>query len=211
MDRTEGSEGRTRSARAEVFQLALIVATAVLLAFAVQAYAVKPFKIPSGSMLPTLEPGQRVLVDRATEHLGYTPKIGDVVVFNPPQSAVRAGIPKCAEPEPRTVCAVSGSEHADQAFIKRVVAGPGDTLSVRGGTPIVNGKPVVGDWRTIPCGHASGCDFPREIVVPDDSWFMMGDNRPGSDDSRFWGPVPRDWIIGRAVVTYWPPSRIGGL
>jgi signal peptidase I len=221
MHRAEGNEGKSGSARAEIFQLALIVATAVLLAFAVQAYAVKPFMIPSGSMRPTLEPGQRVLVDRATEHLGYTPEIGDDVVFNPPLSAVPAEWPKdadfheCAESskerEPGTVCSVSGAEHADQAFIKRVVAGPGDTLSIRRGIPIVNGEPVEGDWRTIPCGNGPGCDYPTEIVVPDDSYFMMGDNRPGSEDSRFWGPVPRDWIIGRAMVTYWPPSRIGGL
>lgn len=221
MEPVAGKEGKRRSARAEVFQLTLVVALALLLAFAVQAYAVKPYAIPSGSMQPTLEPGQRVLVDRATEHLGYTPAIGDVIVFNPPLSAVPAEWPagsdfrECAqsskEREPGAVCAVSGSEPAGEAFIKRVVAGPGDTLSIRRGIPFVNGEPVEGDWSTIPCGAGPGCDFPREVTIPDDSYFVMGDNRPDSEDSRFWGPVPRDWIIGRAMATYWPPSRVGGL
>ncbi len=99
----------------------------------------------------------------------------------------------------------------DQAFIKRVVAGPGDELTIINGIPIVNGKKVEGDWDIVPCGRAADCDYPTPITIPDDSYFMMGDNRPGSDDSRFWGPVPRDWIIGHAVATYWPPNRIGGL
>jgi signal peptidase I len=60
-----------------------------------------------------------------------------------------------------------------------------------------------------PCGGGEACDLPREIKVPADHYFMMGDNRGSSDDSRFWGPVPRKWIIGEAFATYWPPKRIG--
>jgi signal peptidase I len=106
---------------------------------------------------------------------------------------------------------LADSEHADQAFIKRVVAGPGDELEIADGVPIVNGEKVEGDWETIPCRASDDCNYPTPVTIPDDSYFMMGDNRPSSDDSRFWGPVPRDWIIGHAVATYWPPSRIGGL
>ena len=212
---------RRLSGRSQIFQLAFTVAMAVLLAMAVQSYAVKPYEIPSESMEPTLDVGQRVLVDRFSERLGSDPSVGDVVVFHPPLSAVpeeQGGgqiLPKCAaadsEREHGAPCPISGDEHADQAFIKRVVAGPGDTVSIDNGVPIVNGKKLDGNWKTLPCRHSPGCDFPTAITIPDDSYFMMGDNRPNSDDSRFWGPVPRDWVIGHAVATYWPPSRIGGL
>ena len=100
---------------------------------------------------------------------------------------------------------------ADENFIKRIVAGPGDTLSIEDGIPIVNGEPFEGDWEIRPCRGIGGCDFPREITIPPDHYFMMGDNRGASDDSRYWGPVPRDWIIGEAFFTYWPPKRIGFL
>jgi signal peptidase I len=199
----------------KLFQFAFTVAIAVLLALAVQSYAVKPYAIPSGSMEPTLDVGQRVLVDRFSSRLGADPDVGDVVVFYPPQSAVGDELDQCrtgaALRQPGQVCPLADADHADQAFIKRVVAGPGDELRIAGGIPIVNGEKVTGDWETIPCRKTDGCDYPTPITIPDDSYFMMGDNRPDSDDSRFWGPVPRDWIIGHAVATYWPPSRIGGL
>ena len=204
----------------KLFQFAFTVAIAVLLALAVQSYAVKPYEIPSGSMEPTLDIGQRVLVDRFSSRVGADPDIGDVTVFKPPVSAVPeeqtgAGLPECAATDKQRAsgqaCNVIGAEPADQAFIKRVVAGPGDRIKILDGIPIVNGEKVEGDWKIIPCRRAAGCDFPKPITVPEDSYFMMGDNRPGSDDSRFWGPVPRSWIIGHAVASYWPPSRIGGL
>ena len=206
--------GLLRSHR-KIFQFAFTVAIAVLLALAVQSYAVKPYEIPSGSMEPTLDIGQRVLVNRFSSRLGADPEVGDVAVFYPPVSAVD-GPPECPTGEairmPGQACPLGDPEHADQAFIKRVVAGPGDELEIIDGVPIVNGEKVQGDWETIPCSKSNpDCDFPTAITIPDDSYFMMGDNRPGSDDSRFWGPVPRDWIIGQAVATYWPPSRIGGL
>ena len=203
--------------KSKLFQFAFTIAIAVLLALAVQSYAVKPYEIPSGSMEPTLEIGQRVLVDRFSSRIGSDPEIGDIVVFTPPLSAVKEeqeGPPEdeCiagkAEQKPGQVCPLAESVHAEQAFIKRVVAGPGDELKIVHGIPIVNGEKVEGDWETVPCPT---CNYPVPITVPDDSYFMMGDNRPGSDDSRFWGPVPRDWIIGHAVATYWPLNRIGGL
>jgi signal peptidase I len=103
---------------------------------------------------------------------------------------------------------------ADDNFIKRVVAGPGDTLEIDNGIPVVNGRPVEGDWTIRPCRQSTGglgCNFRNPITIPADHYFMMGDNRGHSDDSRFWGPVPRDWIVGQAVLTYWPPDRIGTL
>ncbi len=158
-------------------------------------------------MLPTLEKGQRVLVNRFTYKLGADPSVGDVVVFHPPLGAQHdaCGV---AHPDDQA-CPQPTDEMWDNNFIKRVVAGPGDTLTVRGGIPIVNGEPVQGDWEIEPCGDFPVCNLTKPITIPPDHYFMMGDNRGESDDSRFWGPVPRDWIIGGAFATYWPPNRIG--
>ena len=83
-------------------------------------------------------------------------------------------------------------------------------MSVKNGHPVVNGVEKTDEPYTSPCGNAGGaCNLPDPIVIPPDHYFMMGDNRGASDDSRFWGPVPRDWIIGKAFATYWPPDRIG--
>jgi signal peptidase I len=183
------------------------VGLAVGLALGIQAFVVKPYQIPSESMTPTLEIGQRVLVNRVIYHFG-DPNAGDIVVFNPPLGADRGnqcGVPRdageaCPEPTP---------EKSDTNFIKRVVAVGGDRLRIEDGIPVVNGEPVEGDWEIRPCGGGGSCNLPEEIVIPEDHYFMMGDNRGASDDSRFWGPVPRDWIIGKAFVTYWPPNRLG--
>jgi signal peptidase I len=99
-------------------------------------------------------------------------------------------------------------------FIKRVVAGPGDEIYIKEGH--VFRKPAgkrefspEKDSYIRPCAGISECNFPTPIKVPAGHWFMMGDNRGESDDSRFWGPVPTGWIIGGAFATYWPPDRIG--
>jgi signal peptidase I len=192
--------------------LAVIVALALGLALAIQAWVVKPYQIPSESMEPTLDVGQRVLVNRFIYH-AKDPKIGDIVVFHPPVGAdngtecgVLGGQPKAGEPCPKPT-----EGESEQNFIKRIVAGPGDTLSVKEGHPVVNGEIKRDEPYINPCGSARQCNLPKEITIPADHYFMMGDNRGASDDSRFWGPVPRDWIIGEAFATYWPPDRIGGL
>lgn len=194
---------------------------AIGLALAVQSWAVKPYQIPSPSMEPTLDVGQRVLVNRFSTRLGGDPEIGDVVVFHPPVNAVPdeqvpgERLAECGLAGPQRVpgqaCPEPGPDEAETNFIKRVVAGPGDRLRIDDGIPVVNGEPIEGDWEIIPCRGAGSCDFPQPIVIPPDHYFMMGDNRPSSDDSRFWGPVPRAWIVGQAFATYWPPDRIGTL
>ena len=103
----------------------------------------------------------------------------------------------CDRPTPR---------QSTQTFIKRIVAGPGDRVSIRGGHVYRNGVREK-DAYIAPCGDAEGCNFPKTIVIPPGDYFMMGDNRGESDDSRFWGPVPKKWIIGVAFFTYWPPDR----
>lgn len=201
---------RSKSTVSSGVELVLIILVAVGLAFGIQAWVVKPYRIPSGSMEPTLAIGQRVLVDRIAQHFGK-PHVGEIAVFHPPEGAqqeacglstrIAPGGAACSEPVPK---------EASVNFIKRVVAGPGDTIRIVEGHVIRNGKRE-SDSYIRPCPGVSECNFPVPIKIPAGHWFMMGDNRGESDDSRFWGPVPTGWIIGGAFATYWPPDRIGTL
>jgi signal peptidase I len=194
-----------------IVELVVIVLVAVGLALGIQAFLVKPYRIPSGSMEPTLKVGQRVLVNRIGMHLNG-PHLGEIVVFHPPRDArtepalcgpvahrVSEGGAACDSPVPA---------ESSENFIKRIVAGPGDVIYIREGHVYRNGKRE-SDSYIRPCGGAPECSFPTPIRIPAGHWFMMGDNRGESDDSRFWGPVPTGWIIGGAFATYWPPDRIG--
>jgi signal peptidase I len=194
------------TASGSLLELVLIVAVALGLALGIQAFLVKPYRIPSESMVPTLEIGQRVLVNRIG-HNFRDPKVGDIVVFHPPAGAEQDNTCGIEGPE-GAPCAKPTAGRAEVNFIKRVVAGPGDKLQIDDGHVILNGRRAKEPFAR-PCGGGDGCDFPVEIIIPADHYFMMGDNRGSSDDSRFWGPVPRDWIIGGAFATYWPPGRIG--
>ena len=183
------------------------------LALLIQAFLIKPYQIPSGSMEPTLDIHQRILVNRFIYHFS-TPSTGDVVVFHPPKGADDGFTPKCAVSVPQDeICPEAVPEQSEDTFVKRIVAGPGDTISVKDGIPIVNGTPEEPDgYEIVPCNvGGSGCNMEKEITVPDGHYFMMGDNRGSSYDSRFWGPLPEEWLIGKAFGTYWPPNRIGGL
>jgi signal peptidase I len=157
-------------------------------------------------MEPTLDVGQRVLVNRFLYHF-TDPKIGDIIVFHPPTGAENGK--ECGAPRKQgQPCPAPTAGEADVNFIKRIVALPGDTLSIRDGHPVVNGVEAEEDFIR-KCSPGSECNLPQEITIPPDHYFMMGDNRGESDDSRFWGPIPRKWIIGKAFATYWPPSRVG--
>ncbi len=203
---------RSKSTVGSIVELVVIIAIALGLALGIQAFIVKPYRIPSGSMEPTLSIGQRVLVNRIGMNFS-DPSVGDVAVFHPPRDAeqqicgpsphiVRPGGAACQQPEPW---------QSSVNFIKRVVAGPGDTISIVEGHVIRNGVREK-DSYIKPCSAGNPeCNFPTPIKIPPGHWFMMGDNRGESDDSRFWGPVPTSWIIGTAFATYWPPDRIGFL
>jgi signal peptidase I len=196
---------KQKSAGSSLLELVVIVAVALGLALGIQAFLVKPYRIPSESMVPTLQINQRVLVNRIGNHFS-DPEIGEVMVFHPPVGATSA---QCgAEVSESQICPRPTPRKSDVNFIKRVVAGPGDRLQIRDGRAIVNGKPLDEPYIR-PCGGRSGCDYPEPITIPRGHYFMMGDNRGASDDSRFWGPVPRDWFIGAAFATYWPPDKIG--
>jgi signal peptidase I len=187
-----------------LLELVVIVAVAIGLALLIQAFLVKPYRIPSESMEPTLDVGQRVLVSRFNYHFSG-PDRGDIVVFHPPRGADSntCGVQK---PEDQA-CAKPTPERDNVNFIKRIIAVPGDRLSIQDGHAIVNGVRQKEDF-TRPCAPGT-CNFPRPIKIPPGHFFMMGDNRGASDDSRFWGPVPQKWIIGQAFFTYWPVQRIG--
>ena len=191
-----------------LLELVTIVAVAIGLALLIQALLVKPYRIPSESMVPTLQIGQRVLVNRIGARF-TDPEVGDVVVFHPPAGAER-GRPCGAVPPEGAPCTKPTAERADSNFIKRVVAGPGDRIEIDDGHVILNGRRMPEKFARS-CGANGDCDYPTEITVPAGHYFMMGDNRGASRDSRYWGPVPRKWIIGGAFATYWPPGRIGPL
>jgi signal peptidase I len=198
----QSSRGRGNS----FVETILIVAVALGLALGIQAFLVKPYRIPSESMVPTLQIGQRVLVNRIGNNFG-DPAIGDVTVFHPPAGAENGK--ECGAPrEPDQPCPRPTKDKAGVNFIKRIVAGPGDKITIEDGHVVRNGKRQAEPFIR-PCGGGEGCDLQTPITIPKGYYFMMGDNRGASDDSRFWGPIPRDWIIGNAFATYWPPKRIG--
>ena len=202
MTKDDSSRGRGNS----FVETILIVAVALGLALGIQAFLIKPYRIPSESMVPTLQIGQRVLVNRIGNNFG-DPAIGDVTVFHPPAGAENGK--ECGAPrEPDQPCPRPTADKADVNFIKRIVAGPGDKITIEDGHVVRNGKRQAEPFIR-PCGGGEGCDLTTPITIPKGYYFMMGDNRGASDDSRFWGPVPRDWIIGNAFATYWPPKRIG--
>ncbi len=211
------SKQADKSPAGSLVELVVIVAVALGLALGIQAFFVKPYQIPSESMVPTLVIGQRVLVNRLGERF-TDPSIGDVVVFHPPAAATgdEPGFggegSQCGSRQPEgAACAKPVVERSKENFIKRVVAGPGDRIAVVDGHVVLNGKAQREPFVQESCDSGGSADFPTPIRVPAGHWFMMGDNRECSEDSRFWGPVPKKWIIGGAFATYWPPKRVGTL
>jgi signal peptidase I len=196
----------------QLVELVLIVVIALGLAFLLQAFVVKPYKIPTGSMEPTLIPGQRVLVDRIGNDF-FSPSIGDIVVVHPPAGASEGGgdgICGAAATTSMEPCPLPTPKEGTTTYIKRVVAVGGDTIAIVKGHVILNGKRQKEPFASFAgCDTDPSCTYSAPIKVPAGYYFMMGDNRGNSDDSRFWGPVPDAWIIGEAFATYWPPDRIG--
>lgn len=180
----------------------LVLAIAIT-ALAVASEASHPppmvYRVVSGSMVPTLNVGQVVHVDTSA-YQSVAPRIGDVVAFHAPAGAI-GDTPVCGVAYAvNEVCPHSTPAASDQIFIKRVVAGPGDTIALVSGSVVRNGVLRVEPWAAV-CDGRPACNFPIAIKIPAGEWFLMGDDRLLSDDSRFWGPVPRAWFVGK--VTEW--------
>lgn len=211
-----GRKRRRKGPANALVELVIIVVVALLLALGIQQFLVKPYRIPSQSMVPTLSVGQRVLVDRLTNNWS-DPARGDIVVFHPPAGADDTSYTtsQCGEvPQPGEVCPKPTPRRSDSNFIKRVVAVGGDTIQIQNNHVILNGKlqkePFIASDSS--CTNDDQiCTLMRPYRVPKGYFFMMGDNRAQSSDSRVWGPVPKKWVIGDAFFTYWPPDRIGTL
>lgn len=152
-------------------------------------------QIPSQSMIPTLHLRDTILVDQDA-YRQATPKIGDIVVFHPPAGA-EAGEDCAKRPPKGQACATAYRRDSKAKFIKRIVAGPGDRISISDGHVIRNGTRAAEGFIT-PCDpDGEGCDFPRTFTVAARRYYVLGDNRGASYDSRFWGPAAARSIIGR--------------
>jgi len=153
---------------------------ALILALVLRTFVVQAFWIPSGSMIPTLMPGDRVLVAKFWYHFAE-PKRGQIVVFKYPLDPTRD-------------------------FVKRLIALPGEAVEIKNGVVYINDMPLEEPY-------VKNRDFlsMEKVTVPRGQYFMMGDNRPNSQDSRFWGFVPKNYLLGPAFFRYWPLSRIGVL
>ena len=181
-----GQKSRLRE-YAEAFLIAIV------LALFVRTFVVQAFKIPSGSMIPTLLVGDHILVNKFTYgvKLPFTtltllplgePDRGDIIVFKYPQDETKD-------------------------FIKRVVGQPGDRVEIRQQQVYINEQPLLEPYAVHQAGNAFESSSPRDeygpVTVPNNFYFVMGDNRDHSLDSRFWGFVRQDKIKGRAFLIYW--------
>lgn len=179
MDKSESPKSTSRF----LIELLEIVLIAFALSWVLRTFVIEARKIPTGSMLPTIQLEDRVIVDKfffkEFDHISP----GDIIVFHPPPSA-----------------------HATEDFIKRVIGLPGDKVEIKNHTTYVNGQALYEPYVL----EKSNNDF-GPIVVPDDSVFVMGDNRNNSADSREWGFLPMKNITGRTLFRYWPIGQIGAL
>jgi len=177
----EGISGLWRQTRENL----LILAIALGLALIIRTFVAEPRYIPSDSMIPTLQLGDRLVVEKVSYRF-RSPAKGDIVVFEPPSQLQIQGYSK------------------DQAFIKRVIGESGQTVSVANGKVYINQKPLTEDYIAEPPNYRWS---PHQ--VPEDQVFVMGDNRNNSNDSHIWGFLPKQNIIGRAWFRFWPLNRIG--
>ncbi len=158
----------------------------VMVALLLRWLVVEPRWIPSGSMLPTLQLQDRILVEKLTTRLRAPVAPGTIVVFHPPEALLAAGYDPGA------------------ALIKRVVAVAGDRVEVRDGMLVRNERPAALDWSAEPMDYALA-----PLLIPPGQLLVLGDNRNASLDSHLWGPLPEEALIGRAIWRYWPLDRFG--
>lgn len=164
-------------------EIAKTVATAAILAFGIRTFVAEARYIPSSSMEPTLEINDRLIIEKLSYHF-RAPERGDVVVFNPTETLKE--------------------QNFHEAFIKRVIGLPGDTIEVKNGRVYVNNEPLLEKYIAEKPLYDYG-----PVTVPKGQYLVLGDNRNNSYDSHYWGFVPQENLIGRAVVRFWPVNRLG--
>ena len=166
-----------------VVEIIKTIALSGILAFGIRSFVAEARYIPSGSMLPTLQINDRLIVDKISYDF-RNPKRGDIVVFSPTDTLKK--------------------QNFKDAFIKRVIGLPGETVEVKDGLVYVNGQPIQEKYVEDQPNYRFG-----PFTVPPNEYLVLGDNRNNSYDSHYWGSVPRQNIIGRAVVRFWPLNRVG--
>jgi signal peptidase I len=165
----------------------VILAIALGLSLLIRTFVAEPRFIPSDSMFPTLEINDRLVIEKVSYYL-KSPQFGDIIVFTPPSQLQEIGY------------------GADQAFIKRIIGKPGQTIEVKNGRVYIDNQPQFERYIAEEPHYQL-----HPVKVPDNSYFMMGDNRNDSNDSHVWGFLPKENIIGRAVFRFWPIERFGGV
>lgn len=166
------------------------IGLAAVLAFGIRTFVAEARYIPTGSMLPTLQINDRLIVDKLSYRF-QSPQRGDIVVFMPP--------------DPASLCTGQPPPLKD-AYIKRVIGLPGDQVEVRDGKVYINAKSLQESYLQELPHYPYG-----PVTVPTNSYLVLGDNRNASCDSHYWGFVPRENIIGRAIVRFWPLGRMGSI
>jgi signal peptidase I len=159
------------------------IALSAVLAFGIRSFVAEARYIPSGSMLPTLQINDRLIIDKISYNF-RSPDRGDIIVFSPTDALKQ--------------------QKFKDAFIKRLIGLPGDKVEVKEGKVYVNNQPLKENYIEEKPNYNFG-----PVTVPPNQFLVLGDNRNNSYDSHYWGFVPRDRIIGRAVVRFWPPNRVG--
>jgi signal peptidase I len=181
------------------YAVVVLLLAGALLAGCGSSRHLREYKVPSSGMQPTLRLGQHVNAD-LDAYRKHSPSVGDIVALHPPRSVDSIGA--CGDPQAgqgtARPCDLPAPGLSSSVFLKRIVAGPGDSIALAAGRVIRNGAAVPEPYITS-CTTADQCDFPKPITLPADHWFVLGDNRGQSDDSRFWGPIPTNALIGKVL------------
>jgi signal peptidase I len=185
--------------RVFILLVAAIAVLGVILISEVNHEPAQSLRVTSSSMRPTLSVGRVYPLD-TTAYRSSSPRIGDIVAFHAPEGAI-PDTPVCGVSRSAgAVCPQPTPNRSDEIFVKRIVAGPGDTVAVLGGIVVRNGVTQHEPYIAA-CGPSQECNFPTPVQIPSGDWFVMGDDRGASNDSRNWGPVPAGWIMGRVKVS----------
>ncbi len=183
-------------------ELPFLIVGALIVAVIVKSFLVQVFWIPSGSMEETLQIGDRVIVNKLAYRIG-DPSRGDVVVFEPVTFEQESVVRKVS----RNLLESIGLRTPQSDLIKRVIGLPGETVEIRDNSIYVDGTPIDEPYLRVDLVMADQGPW----SVPEGHYFVMGDNRNSSNDSRVFGAIERDRIVGRAFSVVWPPGRWGGL